>query len=83
MYCAKQKTCYTSYVFFSKQYKLQGRGEALVMTVPIAVVRAFNLTSDSRLNVSYKDKRLVIDLETPPVVGSVLEAHARAQVEAA
>jgi antitoxin component of MazEF toxin-antitoxin module len=70
-------------MFFSKQYKLQGRGEALVMTVPIAVVRAFNLTSDSRLTVSYKDKKLVIDLEAAPSVGKIPGAHTPARLEAA
>jgi hypothetical protein len=32
------------------------------MTMPVAVVRAFNLTSDTRLKVSYEDEKLIIDL---------------------
>ena len=70
-------------MFFAKRYKLQGRGQALVMTMPIAIVRAFNLSSDSRLNVSYsyQDQKLVIDLEPPPAMGRPREAHATARQE--
>ena len=53
-------------MFISKHYKLQGRSsdKALVMTIPANVVRVFNLTSDTRLKMTFEADKLVIDLPT-------------------
>ena len=53
-------------MYISKRYKLQGRSsdKALVMTIPANVVRVFNLTSDTRLKMTFEDDKLVIDLPT-------------------
>jgi hypothetical protein len=69
-------------MFFSRRYKLQGSGQAFVITVPIAVVRAFKLTRDSHLNVSYEDKKLVIDLDASPTNAQSHEAHVSREVAA-
>jgi hypothetical protein len=51
---------------FTKHYKLQGRSEALVITAPADVVKEFQLSKGSKLQMSFDqdDRKLVIDLDS-------------------
>jgi hypothetical protein len=51
-------------MFLSKRYKLQKSGHTYVVTIPATIIDHFKLDGSSSLNMSYEDRKLVIDLDS-------------------
>jgi antitoxin component of MazEF toxin-antitoxin module len=49
---------------FSKSLKLHHHGGSIMITIPADVVREFQLSKGSKLEMSYEDRKLVIDLDS-------------------
>jgi antitoxin component of MazEF toxin-antitoxin module len=58
---------------FSKNLSLHQHGGSIMITIPADVVHEFHLAKGNRLQMSYEDRKLVIDLdstqETPNICG--------------
>jgi antitoxin component of MazEF toxin-antitoxin module len=79
-----QLLAYTIQMFDTHQ-TLHQHGGSIMVVIPAYVVKEFKLTKGQRLNMSYEDKKLVIDLPmasqttlaSKPASPGYVSAHAR------
>jgi antitoxin component of MazEF toxin-antitoxin module len=51
---------------FDKHLSLHQHGGSILVVIPAYIVKEFQLEKGQRLNMSYEDKKLVIDLPIAP-----------------
>jgi antitoxin component of MazEF toxin-antitoxin module len=60
---------------FSKQLSLHQHGGSIMITIPADVVREFQLAKGSKLEMSYHDRKLIIDLDNIQETSNMCESN--------